>query len=121
MLNDEYVAVTIANGDVSAWGTPFWGDMKEGKNTQAGGKLKALLSLQPGGPSHLEELPPSRALAELLHCIPVVTGQRREADRILDLALGVLGSVPCYSLDFRPDVPYWREIHESCDHISSKE
>jgi len=95
--------------------------MQEGKNTGARGKLKTLLLLQHGETTCLEGLPPARALAELLHCIPVVTGQRSEADRILDLALRILGSVPCYSMDFRPDVPYWREIHESCDYISPKE
>ena len=121
VLNDEYVAVTVADGIATAWGTPFCGDMQDGKNTNARGKLKALLLLQHGERTYLEGLPPARALAELLHCIPVVTGQRSEADRILDLALRVLGSVPCYSMDFRPDVPYWREIHESCDHISPKE
>ncbi len=120
VLNDEYVAVTTAHGSVRAWGTPFWGDMEEGENTGKGGKLLALLRLRHGDGWRLEDLPPSRALADLVHCIPVVTGQKREADRILDLALSVLKRVPCYSMQFKSGVSHWREIPESFDDISQK-
>ncbi len=118
VLNDEYVAVTIANGSVTAWGTPFWGDMQEGQNTSEGGELKALLRLRHGNEYRLESLAPSSALAELIHCIPIVTGKKSEADRILDLALSVLNSVPCYSMDFNPSVQCWRKIHECTENLS---
>jgi hypothetical protein len=118
VLNDELVAVTVDETNVTAWGTPFWGDMQEGENINDGGRLKALVQLQHGDNCHLEALPPSKSLAELLHCIPLVTGQKREADRILEVALRVLKLVPCYTMHFEPNVSYLKEIHGSFGHIS---
>jgi hypothetical protein len=101
LLSDDRLVVRREGGEVRAYGTPWPGDARVAVNRSA--TLAGILFLDQSQENVIVPLQPGDALARLL---PVVSVPWYEPDLhplVLDFCGGLVESVSCHCLRFRPD------------------
>lgn len=84
-----------------AWGTPWFGDARIGRNE--GAPLAALLFLHKGEANEVIPIPTGQAMRELMPVVSVPWYDRERGNAVLETCARLVESVPCYDLQFRPE------------------
>lgn len=111
ILNDEIsvVQVSVESSGAVAFGTPFYGDWPHpDKECQA--PVKGLFFPYQDRENRLVPLTPQEALLRLIPCVWIYTAWRPRLERVFDLCLSLLESVPLYEFHFRPDPTLWEVL-----------
>jgi hypothetical protein len=113
VLNDEICLVRFSGEQAIVEGTPFNGFFKRKVAGEA--PLKAIFVLSQGRAHSVAAMSPSQAVAALLPQIVPPIGlderiTRATLDCMMNLAQAVQEAVPVYSLKFKRDPGFWREI-----------
>lgn len=112
VLSDDLVIIKKRNGDYKAYGVPFRGDIPEAPHTNAQANLHGLLWLAKDTSHFTKPLSHSRAVAELISCVPFVVEDPIMSQRAIDICTDLVASVPVKELHFHRDKGFWRVIDE---------
>lgn len=100
VVNDDSPGVVFADGKPYICGTPWSGKTEINENMRV--PLRAIVFLEQAKENRIAELKPQEAVFRLLREIAVYP-YRDMADIGLETADRLLGQVPCYLLECRPD------------------
>jgi hypothetical protein len=112
VLSDDLVIVKRTNGTYRVYGVPFRGDMPEAPRTNAQANLYGLFRLKKDTSHFTKPLSHSRAVAELISCVPFVVEDPIMSQRAIDICTDLVASVPVKELHFHRDKGFWRVIDE---------
>lgn len=93
ILNDDKPALSVENGGISAYGTPFSG--KTTLNVNASAPLRGICFLERSEKCFIEEMPSKKAV-NLFICQTLRSPDILVMDKVLDLIQSVLNKVPVY-------------------------
>lgn len=92
-----------------AFGTPFWGEFRaDGQNRSA--PLAGIFALVQAPHNRKEALSPREALAELLGNTLFFAPDREARERLLEIYLDLIRTIPVFRLEFRKDSSFWKEL-----------
>jgi hypothetical protein len=97
---DDRTIITVADGAVMAWGTPWHGSLI--RKSPEGAPLRGLYLLQQAPLDRLEPMTPSRAVKELFVRLIQPRLDASEVQETLRLLEGVVERTPANILHFRP-------------------
>ena len=109
LLSDELSIVRIGARGAVCHGTPFWGELARAGEDRAA-PLQALYFLHQGPHHRVEPVSPRVALERLLPTVLFFPREPRLTARVFDLAVELVGTVPCADLWFRLDAGFWEVI-----------
>ena len=101
VLNDEISLLQFKGDTVYVQGTPFYGDLKRGKNVSA--PLAGLFLLKQDGSTFIEELEPLRQHLDLLRNVVFFQTDLPSFDKIHSLLSRMLAHIPLRKLHFQRD------------------
>lgn len=115
ILNDEIVAVVQEAKCWKVWGTPFWGEMKNGPYLPKSFPLRHIFSPKKAKENHLVRLNLDVAVAHLLRCICFFSADQMSSLKILNLTAQLVSEVGLSELHFKKDTSFLPllEVHES--------
>lgn len=111
ILNDEIAVVQVGAeaAGATAFGAPFYGDWGQpGEECQA--PVKGLFFPYQDRENRLVPLTPQEALVRLIPCVCIYTSWRPRLERVIDLCLRLVATVPVYEFHFRPDPSLWEVL-----------
>jgi hypothetical protein len=111
ILNDEIAVVQVGEeaAGVVAFGAPFYGDWGQpGEECQA--PVKGLFFPCQDRENRLVPLSPQEAMMRLIPCVCIYTTSRARLERVLDLCLRLVTSLPVWEFHFRPDPSLWEVL-----------
>ena len=111
VLSDEFSGVQVAgNGaDVTAFGTPIYGDWgRPGEDVAA--PLQGFYFPVQAQENVAVPLNSREVLTRLLHCLSIYTTRPSRLRRLFDLTVKLAETVPGYALHFRPAPDLWQAI-----------
>ena len=109
LLTDEISYVRPSDGQYSAFGTPFTGELgRSGENCSA--PLAALFFLEKGAENRVEPVPAPLAVERLMRNILFFAQDRDLVEMLFATACEFVGRIPVYELTFYPDARVWGEI-----------
>jgi hypothetical protein len=107
ILNDDLVLLLPNGQDWYAYATPFWNPTQQPPAGQIKAPLSHLLFLVQDQEVQLVNVPPGRALAELLSVVPVITSNVVFGAQVMQIGSRLLEQVAAHYLHFRPDSSFW--------------
>ena len=111
LLTDEISFIQPVGNAYFAFGTPFFGELAvPGKNTFA--PLDALYVLEHAAEDSVEDLPPRRALTELLKNILLFAHDSETVGRVFAAAFDLVSRLPVRRLRFAPTPRVWDLLEE---------
>lgn len=110
VLNDDLVLLMPQDNGWLVHATPFWNPTQFGRPEPGSAPLAAMLRLVQSPYVALEAMSPAHALAELLSCVPVMSGDAASSHVLLERGLRLLDTIPIYRLHFLPDASFWRVV-----------
>ncbi|MEM7117498.1 MAG: hypothetical protein AAF614_34010 [Chloroflexota bacterium] len=112
ILSDDLTLTQYRDGEMSVFGTPFWGDFKGDNVNNFGAPLQGIYFLRQADKNDVTQLAVGPAMRQLLGSV-MYFGQedRKTAVQILNIVKNLCTSIPCYTLDFVPDNSFWKLIH----------
>lgn len=109
VLNDDLVMLIKENGTWKVHSTPFWNELKL-KPEPASAQLVGLFLLVKGHQVHIEKINRGVAIAEMISCMPVISVDPPNIQKLIPLVSELLDIVPVFQLHFLPDDSYWDVI-----------
>lgn len=99
-LSDEVVLIARGKAGISAYSTPFWGELKKGAARNFGCKLKGLYFIRHGDRLKAEKITAGQALQKLLASALFFSKKKNSISKLLSTAAAIAKSVPAYELSF---------------------
>ena len=112
VLNDDLIILQPDRERWTTYGTPFWNPTQV-KPTRQQAPLAMLLQLVKDKQVHLTALGLTRAVAEMVANVPVISADTSRGSRVVQRCLSIVKSAPGYSLHFLPDPSFWQVIGEA--------
>lgn len=112
VLSDDLVILKRHDGIIRVYGVPFRGDLPEAPRANASADLDGLFMLVKDSDHRIAYVPHFEAVAHLTSCVPFVTSDRENAERVIDICAMIEERTPVRALHFRPDPGFWRVIDE---------
>jgi hypothetical protein len=110
VLTDEMSLVEKTSSGFKVWGTPFWGELQLSVNRSS--PLKALFLLFKAPYNSIEDVPSVIGLPEFMKIV-LFFGQNKELfDKLLNLSIDFLQTVPIKKLNFLPESSLWEVIYD---------
>jgi hypothetical protein len=113
VLSDDLVLLRRVNGGAVAFGVPFRGELLETPRHNLAAEVAGIFRLRKDHQHFIERLEPSRALAELLACVPFVMSTAESMRRVVSLGSQLLATMPIRELHFRRDAGFWETIESA--------
>ena len=107
VLNDDLVVLLPQADRWRVQATPFTNPTQVPPLGDARAPLYAIYRLAHSPRVYTEPIVPALALAELLTCCPIVSGDPGRSDRLLARLERLIQSVPVQRLYLRPDASFW--------------
>lgn len=114
VLNDDLVML-MPDPETEGWiahATPFWNPSQLGQPRPAHALLLAMMRLVQAQHVALEPMTQGQALAEVLSCLPFVSNNFAQSQRLIRLGETLLRAVPAYRLHFLPDGSFWNAVEQ---------
>lgn len=109
-LNDESIILSMQEDKPKAQGTPFWGDLQYLNSRSSWFPVAGLFRIHKAQSVHLEEMPPSFVVAEILANIHTAARDVLSVGLAAETAINIVKKVPCYHLYFTKNEFFWRKI-----------
>lgn len=111
VLNDDLVLL-LPSGLTGweAYATPFSNPTQQPPAGRIAAPLARLVFLVQAAEVRLVEMPPARALAELLAVVPVITANAALGSQVMQIGSHLLADVGGYYLRFRPEPSFWAVV-----------
>jgi hypothetical protein len=109
LLTDEISYVRPSEGQYSAFGTPFTGELaRSGEKCSA--PIAALFFLEKGSENRVDPVPAPLAVERLMRNILFFAHDRKLIEMLFATACEFVGRIPVCQLTFYPDARAWDEI-----------
>lgn len=109
LLTDEISYVRPSDGQYSAFGTPFTGELaRSGENCSA--PIAALFFLEKGSENRLDPMPAPLAVERLMRNILFFAQDHELVEMLFATACEFISHIPVYRLTFYPDARVWDEV-----------
>jgi hypothetical protein len=110
VLSDDMVIIKKRGETFRVYGVPFRGDFMQAPRTNASADLYGLYTLVKDAEHRLLPLSRTEATARLSACVPFVTGQPTNAERVMDICAELTNNIVTRALHFRPENGFWKVI-----------
>ncbi|MHC5036145.1 MAG: hypothetical protein ACYTHM_02420 [Planctomycetota bacterium] len=124
ILADDVTAVRIGAGEVRTFGTPFWSlsepDYDRNRFLRQNARLGLCASLVKSNHVALRPMKPEAAVGLLLQNNLYFGADATGRQKVFDLAMGLMGTVPFFELHFVKDASPWEAIREVLDRLEER-
>jgi len=112
IVSDDLVILRQRGETWHVFGVPFRGDLWQAPRANAVGALAGLWSLVKDSQHYTVATPSSRAVSQVAACVPFVTSNPVNAQRVVHLCADLVAQVPVRELHFCRDAGFWSVLNE---------